>query len=191
LDSFTEEQIRSLVRQVFLPGRTKATQQVVFSAVDSDTDIGSLCMQVGLALSSQVSGSTCLVEARPNCPGLEQTIENNGLDLVAGQESSRESSRRLSNQLWLIPRRVFVAENENGWSGPWLRERLSELRQTFAYTILCCPPAASCGEAAMLASLCDGIVLVLQANLHPAGHGSDGEGKTALLQCAFVGRGTQ
>jgi hypothetical protein len=165
-DSFAEEQIQGLVRQVFLPGWPKPARQVVFSPVDAETDISAICMQVGLALSAQVSGSTCLVEANPGSPGLEQVVERNGLDLVANQESTalRDSSRRVSSQLWLVPRRVFLAENENSWSGPWLRERLTELRQTFDYTILYGPPAASCSEATLMASLCDGMVLVLQAN---------------------------
>jgi protein-tyrosine kinase len=165
-DSFAEEQIRGLVRQVFLPGWPKPARQVVFSPVDPETDISRLCMQVGLALSAQVSGTTCLVEANPGSPGLEQTLERNGLDLVSNQESSglRDSSRRLSHQLWLVPRRVFLAENENGWSGLQLRDRLAELRQTFDYTILYGPPAGSSSEAALLASLCDGMILVLQAN---------------------------
>jgi Mrp family chromosome partitioning ATPase len=166
-DSFAEEQIRGLVRQVFLSGWPKPAHQVVFSPVDPETDISTICMQVGLALSTQVLGTTCLVEANPSSRGLEQILESNGLDLVPNQESSalRDSSRRLSNQLWLVPRRVFLAENENGWSGPWLRDRLAELRQTFDYTILYGPPAGTCSEAALLASLCDGMVLVLQANL--------------------------
>jgi Mrp family chromosome partitioning ATPase len=165
-DSFAEEQIRGLVRQVFLPGWPKPARQVVFSPVDPDTDISAICMQIGLALSTQASGTTCLVEANPSGPGLEQILERNGLDLVPDQETSalRDSSRRISNQLWLLPRRVFLAENDNGWSGPWLRDRLADLRQTFDYTVLYGPPAASCSEAALLASLCDGMVLVLQAN---------------------------
>jgi hypothetical protein len=165
-DSFVEDQIRGLVRQVFLPGWPKPAHQVVFSPVDPETDISTICMQVGLALSTQVSGSTCLVEANPSGPGLEPVLESNGLDLVANQESSalRDSSRRLSNQLWLVPRRVFLAENDNCWSGTWLRDRLADLRQTFDYAVLYGPPAATCSEAALLASLCDGMVLVLQEN---------------------------
>jgi Mrp family chromosome partitioning ATPase len=165
-DSFAEEQIRGLVRQVFLPGWPKPAHQVVLSPVDSKTDISSICMQVGLALSAQARGTTCLVEANLNSPGLQQVVEKNGHDLIETQEPSdfRDSSRQLSNQLWLIPRSVFVGENENGLSGAWLRERLTELRRTFDYTILYGPPAALGSEAALLASLCDGMVLVVEAN---------------------------
>jgi len=129
-DGFAEEQIRSLVRQVFLPGWPKPAHQVVFSSVDPETDISAICMQVGLALSAQVAGTTCLVEANLNGPRLEQVLENNGLDLVPNQERSalRDSSRRLSNELWLMSRSVFFGEHESGWSGAWLRDRLAELR---------------------------------------------------------------
>jgi hypothetical protein len=93
-DSFAEEQIRGLVRQVFLPGWPKPAHQVVFSPVDPETDISTICMQVGLALAAQVPGTTCLVEANLSGPGLEQVLEKNGLDLVPshpGQSSIRRS----------------------------------------------------------------------------------------------------
>ncbi|MGA8489073.1 MAG: hypothetical protein WB711_01540 [Terriglobales bacterium] len=165
-ESFAEEQIRGLVRQVFLPGWPKPARQVVLSPVDSETDISSICMQVGLALSAQVRGTTCLVEANLSSPGLEPVVEKNGHDLIAAQKTSavRDPSCQLANQLWLIPRSAFIDENENGLSGSWLRERLAELRRTFDYTILYGPPAAVGSEAALLASLCDGIVLVVRAN---------------------------
>jgi protein-tyrosine kinase len=140
--------------------------QVVLSPVDSETDISSICMQVGLALSAQVQGTTCLVEANLNSPGLEQIVEKNGHDLIANQKTAvfRDPSCQLSNELWLIPRSAFVGENETGFSGGWLRDRLTELRHTFDYTILYGPPAAVGSEAALLASLCDGLVLVVEAN---------------------------
>jgi Mrp family chromosome partitioning ATPase len=165
-ESFAEEQIRGLVRQVFLPGWPKPAHRVVVSPVDQETDISSICMQIGLALSAQVRGTTCLVEANLNSPGLQQVVEKNGHGLIANQKTSafRDPSRQLSNELWLIPRSDFVCENENGLSGAWLRERLTELRHTFDYTILYGPPAAVGSEAALLASLCDGMVLVIEAN---------------------------
>jgi len=165
-DAFAEEQIRGLVRQVFLPGWPKPAHQVVFSSVDPETDISAICMQVGLALSAQVPGTTCLVEANRSGPELQQVLAKNGLDLCPNQDRSvmRDLSRGHSNELWLVSRSVFPGENENCWSGPWLRDRLAELRRSYDYTVLYGPPAGTCGEAALLASLCDGMVLVLEAN---------------------------
>jgi hypothetical protein len=188
-DSFAEEQIRGLVRQVFLPGWPKPAHQVVFSPVDPETDVSTICMQVGLALSTQVSGTTCLVEANPSSSGLEQLLENNGLDLVAKQESSalRDSSHRVSNELWLVPRRVFLAESENAWSGPWLRDRLADLprRSTTPYFAgrlrtavrQRCWPAFVSGFG-------------FAGELDPARYCTKGEGTIALSQGAFAGGGT-
>jgi hypothetical protein len=166
-DAFAEEQIRGLIRQVFVPGWPKPAHQVIFSPVEPETDISAICMQVGLALSAQVSGTTCLVEANLNSPGLEQVVERNGHDLIASRERSafQDTSRRLSNELWLVPRSVFLGENKSGLPGAWLRKRLAELRDTFDYTVLYGPPAGAGSEAALLGSLCDGMVLVVEANL--------------------------
>ena len=164
--TFAEEQIRGLVRQVFLPGWPKPAHQVVFSPVDPETDISAICMQVGLALSAQVSGTTCLVEANLNSPGLEQVVERNGHGLIANQEGSafRDPSRRISNELWLVPRNVFIGENKNGLSGTWLRTSWPSCARHSTTQYFTDRQPESSSEAALLASLCDGMVLVVEAN---------------------------
>jgi hypothetical protein len=98
--TFADEQIRGLVRQVFFPGWPKPARQVVFSPVDPDTDIREICMQVGLALASQVPGRTCVVEADPNGPGLEEFADSKDLHPVPvdGNADLGDSSRRVSHQ---------------------------------------------------------------------------------------------
>jgi hypothetical protein len=166
-DAFAEEQIRGLIRQIFIPGWPRPAHQVVFSAVDSETDISAICMQVGLALSAHAKGTTCLVEANADDSGLEEALAHNGLDLIPNSDKpgTRDSTCRLSNELWLVSRNVFRGENNHESSGPWLRERLAELRLAFDYTVIYGPPAGCRSEAALLASLCDGIVLVVEANV--------------------------
>ena len=61
-DRFGEEQIRSLVRQVFLPGWPKPARQVVFCAVE-DGDVAGVCLRVGQTIAAQVPGNVALVEA--------------------------------------------------------------------------------------------------------------------------------
>lgn len=164
-NAFAEEQIRGLIRQVFYPGWPQPARQVMFSPIDLETDISGICMQVGLALSTQVLGATCLVEANLNSPGLEPVVERNGHDLIANQKRSPfRDVRGKSDELWLVPRQDFFAGNADRFSGDWLPDRLSELRKTFDYSVLYGPPAAAGSEAALLASLCDGVVLVVEAN---------------------------
>ena len=108
-EAFADEQIRGLVRQVFFPGWPQPARQVVFSPVDPETDISGICMQVGLALSAQVIGATCLVEANLNSPGLEPVVERNGHDLIANQKRSafRDSATKIRRAVAYPKKRFF------------------------------------------------------------------------------------
>ena len=165
-DRFAEEQIRSLVRQVFFPGWPKPIRQVVFSAVEP-MDIAGICLQVGQALAAQTAGSVCVVEANLRASELGNLSMRKGCEPVCGQKgfgSLRNSSRQISSKLWRVPINVFLGEGENILSPVWLGSRLRELRLEFDYTVLHGPPAGLCSEAALLGHLSDGIVLVLEAN---------------------------
>jgi hypothetical protein len=166
LESFAEEQIRGLVRQVFLPGWPKPCRQVVFSPVDQGPDIASICMQVGQTLADEGSGVACVVEACHNgCEG--EAALTDRLAALSGDKrfgTLRDLSQQLSASLWFMPRSVFLGGNETGLSTAWLRARLAELRLEFDYTVLQGPAAGTGSEAALLGATCDGLVLVLQAN---------------------------
>jgi hypothetical protein len=165
LASFAEEQIRGLVQQVFLTGRNKRARQVVFAPVDQETDVASLCMLLGEALSQQDSGTTCVVEALL-CPSAEHVPQGNDTAPPYAQKRLgvlQDASQQLSNRLWFMPRNVLLEGNEGKFSPLWLRGRLAELRLEFDYTVLQGPPAGV-HETALLGSLCDGLVLVLRAN---------------------------
>jgi len=165
-DSFAQEQISALARQVFCPPGLKAIRQVVFSAVDAETEVGPICVEIGLALSRQVSGTTCLVDASVNSVELKSFLDSNDLDVVSDRKDSslRDPSLKFSSQLWFVPKPVLLEGEENEWSAERLRNRLADLRESFDYTVVSGPPAAMCSEAALLASLCDGMVLILRAN---------------------------
>jgi len=166
LASFAEEQIHCLVQQVFLTGRNKRARQVVFSAVDQETDVSSLCMSLGEVLSRQDSGTTCVVEALP-CPSAEGAVEDSAIAPANYQKRFgvlRDGSRQLSSRLWFMPSNVLRDGNDGKFSALWLRGRLAELRLEFDYTVLQGPAAGVHSEAALLGRLCDGVVLVLRAN---------------------------
>jgi hypothetical protein len=166
LESFAKEQIRGLVRQVFLPGWPRTCRQVVFSAVDHGTDIAPICMQVGETLADEGSGVACVVEASSWDREGDATLKDR-LAAVGGEKrfgTLRDLSQQLSASLFFMPRSVFLVGNENGFSTAWLRSRLAELRLEFDYTVLQGPAAGAGSEAALLGATCDGLVLVLQAN---------------------------
>lgn len=163
-DRFGEEQIRGLVRQVFLPGWPKPARQVVFCAVE-DGDVAEICLRVSQVLAAQVSGTVALVEAHLESDGAGDPYEDaTPVFRPTGLRPLRDSARRVSSHLWRVPREMFMGENQAGLSVEWLPGRLRELRLEFDYTILHGPPAALCSDAALLGYVSDGVILVLEAN---------------------------
>lgn len=163
---FAESQIHSLVRQVFFPGRPKPPHHVVFSAVDEGTYVAEICMDVAKALSSQVTGSVCVVEANSRKPELENIFCRNNGPSGSGDAlgSLRSASQNISANLWLAPRCLLWGERSGQIPADSLARRLSDFRLEFDYTILHGPPAGCCSEAALLGHLCDGMALVVEAN---------------------------
>lgn len=162
LESFADEQIRSLVRTVFLSG-PKPCRQVVFSAVDRHTDIAILCQRVSAALSLDTIRSSCWVETENKTNSSAQ----DKLHLISDQNRFgrlRDSSFQLSNNLWNMPAHIFRGDQKTGISTPWLHARLAELRLEFEYLIIQAPAATATNEAALLARFCQGMVLVIEAN---------------------------
>jgi hypothetical protein len=161
LDSFEEEQLRGLVQQVFLTDNPKPCRQVIFSPVDPQSGGRSMCRRIGGALSHHVSGMVCVVE----CVSFPQGSVT-GAAAASRQRhfgTLRDSAEQLSPNLWFMPAAVFVGDSKNHLSAAWLRGRLAELRLEFDYTVIA-GPAASSSEGSMLAALCDGMVLVIEAN---------------------------
>jgi len=101
-----------------------------------------------------------------NSVELKSFLDSNDLDVVSDRKDSslRDPSLKFSSQLWFVPKPVLLEGEENEWSAERLRNRLADLRESFDYTVVSGPPAAMCSEAALLASLCDGMVLILRAN---------------------------
>jgi hypothetical protein len=163
---FAEEQMRCLVRQVFCPGWPKPARQVVFAAIDQDTDVASICMQAGQALSEQIEASICIVEMNLHEAKEEEHVDflqNAQADACPGFGSFRYNAHQVSTNLWHISSGLFMGE-QNGISATWLRNRLAELRLEFDYAVLHGPPASSYSESALMGHLTDGMVLVLEAN---------------------------
>lgn len=163
---FGQEQIHSLVNQVFFPAGVKTPRQVVFSSVDQNANVGEICLQVGHSLSAQTSRSVCIVEATCQPPQLEEVFDVKSPPPVQGRERFdclRDSALLLSKRLWLVPSDTFL-RSERAFSADWLRSRIDELRLDFDYLIFQASSAGQCSDAALLGHLCDGVVLVLTAN---------------------------
>ena len=163
---FGQEQIRSLVQQIFFSGAANTPRQVVFSGVDQNANVGEICLQVGHVLSAQTSGSVCIVEAIRQPLHIAESLDVKSQVPTHEREKFdciRDSALMLSKRLWLVPSDVFL-QREKILSAAWLRGRLDELRLDFDYAIFQTAPTGQCSDAAILGHLCDGVVLVLTAN---------------------------
>ena len=158
---FGEEQIRSLVQQLFLRGGLRSPRQVVFSCVDESSDVTDICQQVGRSLSAEIAGSVCIVEvaAQRRCDESSFQIP---ISHIEGLDCLRDSALCLSKNLWLMPWDVFL-RNQKALSAGWVRSRLDELRLAFDYTIFQAPPVGQFSDALLLGHLCDGVVVILTA----------------------------
>jgi len=164
-ESFSQEQVRGLVRQVFFSAGSKAAREVVLSAVDPEAEVGSICLQVAETLAEQVTENVCVVEANLHAPGLEPAYgrnRNDGLCAPDTDEAMRVSSRQISRRLWLVSWEMDLGQN--GFSVSWLRNQVGELRRRYGYTVLHAPPAGMYSETALLGHLTDGVILVLEAH---------------------------
>ena len=59
-EGFAQEQIRGLVRQVFLSNPERSVRQVVFSAAEPETDVQNLCWRAAEALAQETTESIAL-----------------------------------------------------------------------------------------------------------------------------------
>lgn len=132
-------------------------RQIVFSAVDPQSDVDSICRRVGETLAQErkrdvavVGGWTCLVkQGRRN-------------DRKAGSEDwhrnapLKDIATRVTQNCWLVPAEKYLGPES-------LHANLAEIRQEFEYSVVAAPAASESGEAVAMAEFADGLVLVLSA----------------------------
>lgn len=161
-EAFARGQIQGLVRALFLATSARAVRQVVFVAVEPETDVRALCRRVGEALAAETPGA---VSVMGGCPQLcevgdskKEPASEHG-ERPPGVPPLRRIATRVRGNLWLVP---SVGEGLEHTTTAAVHSYLGELRREFEYSILESPPGDS-NEAAALAQFADGVVLVLSA----------------------------
>lgn len=157
--TFAREQIRSLVRRVFLENVVRPSKQVAFSATEVETDVADLCDQAGWALALETKADVAIVGREPSLRDRMWPVQ---LNKRIG--SIKSWSTRTAINLWRVPGSV-----RGEWSEPLATARswlsfLAALRNEFEYAVIHAPVAGASSEAALLGQLGDGIVLVLGAH---------------------------
>jgi hypothetical protein len=161
-ETFGREQIRGLVRQVFFSNGDTPVRQVVFSAVDQETDVKNICRRVGEALALETTGSIAVVGEYPRAclDGKTGPAEVRDRPVRDGGTPLRQVATRVRGNLWLVP--AAGTDRDRGATA-LLHSHLGEMRREFEYSIVEGPPAGQSYEAMAMAQFADGIILVLSA----------------------------
>ena len=156
-DNFAREQVRGLVRQVFLSSVEKPVRQIVVSAADPESDVKNICRLVGEALALETMESIAVAGEYPQSPLDAEIGEPAAQD---GHTPLRQYGTRLRGNLWLVPAIAKVGERR---ATSLLLSYLGELRREFEYSVVEAPMAGDSNEATTMAQFADGIILVLSA----------------------------
>lgn len=159
--SFAQEQMRRLVRQLFFSGGPVPVRQVVFSAVDLQTDVERLCTHVGETLAEETLSDIAVVGGSgagaqwEDLEAADREIEPDPAENICPDQSGRNGPRNL----WFLP-----ARDGRGWGSKMaIKTYLDDIRREFPYSIVQGPPVTECGDALSLSEFADGMVLVLSA----------------------------
>ena len=149
-----DEQIRLLLQQLFFHPERPQYRHVAFAAVDLQSDITPLCLNVAWALSDQGKYEVGLIDAGLDCSLLN--VENEKTEGLGHNVSEVEK------RLWIVRRQEWIHGNPSKTISDENLARLSELTRQFDFSIQCC--GAMSWLATKVGRLCDGLVLVLTAN---------------------------
>jgi len=156
LESYAEEQIRSLVRQVFLSGWPKPTRQVVFCGVNGDAKVAELCTHAATALAGEVAADVCLVG------GCDEGLIHDSSPQLS-RAGFRRSSGQISSNLWMVPQQVLWDSGRDVCET--LCRQLETLNREFEFSVIQGPAVSEHSRAALLGRACDGMVLALEAGI--------------------------
>jgi len=159
-EKFAREQIQRLVRQVFCLSDSPSARQVVFSALERETDIQGICLRVGQALAMETSADVAVVGALPDKAGeVESHLAHADYDPRAPSSRLRKKAERLDRNLWLVPADGTQEKQDSASRHIFL----GELRHEFEYSIVQGQLAGESSMTTEMAQISDGVVLVISA----------------------------
>jgi Mrp family chromosome partitioning ATPase len=165
-----DNEIAKLVQRAFLLREDKhAATAVTFSGINRGDGCSWVCARASEALSEQVAGRVCVVDANFRSPSLHQHFRvEKGAGLADAMKNSTpiETFARpaWSSHLWFMSAGSIGSGPTGALNPARLRARFSQLRAEFDYVLVDAPPIDSCSDGALLGQLTDGVVLVVGCN---------------------------
>jgi hypothetical protein len=147
-ERFASEQIRCLVRQVFLSGGVPV-RQVVFTSIQPEIDVQEVCRKVGQALTAETAKDVVIVTGSAHSD-LHQNVQR--FDAV------RRASKHLDGTLWSLE---LPSNGPDFVTESW-HACMAKIRQEFEYSLIATSSGAS-NDALFMGQVSDGIILVVSA----------------------------
>ena len=163
------KELIKLVLRLFLPG-PQTGQVVVFSAVEPGSGCTFICTRTAEILANQLEEPVCLVDANFRSSGLAEHFE---FENAAGTPQDEEWTvmpvgtnyeKTKTSNLWLVSYRPAPADCPRRASLERFQALIDDLRKEFTYVLIDAPPLNEYPDAALLARMADGLVMVLEAN---------------------------
>ena len=152
--SIRDEQIRSLVQQLFFRREAGPVRRVGFTPVEASAETARLCFDVASTLVHETAYEVGLIDGGGESPLATQ--------LQIAVPEGVQAPWAISQRLWLAPRESWCAPDSQQAVTDQSLERLRELTTEFDFSIVVCPPVS--WLTARIGHSCDGLVLVLTAN---------------------------
>jgi hypothetical protein len=153
--SIRDEQIHSLVQQLFFQPDAEQVRNVGFTPVEASSQTAALCLDVAKALVGEGKFDVGLIDAGSGTARLQQQLQ-------IPTPALTEVVWPISSRLWLVPHESWWPEAARQLITDQNLERLRELMTEFDYCIVYCAPVS--WLIARIGQNCDGLVLVLTAN---------------------------
>jgi hypothetical protein len=153
--SVHDEQIHSLVQQLFFRHGSNAVRHVGFASVEASTDTATLCLEVARALAEEDRYDIGLIDAHRGSAPLQTHLR------IASTHRA-ETTWPIAPRIWMVPRQSWLPDASGQRITEHNLSRLRELTTQFDFSILWCAPVS--WLTASIGQTCDGLVLVLTAN---------------------------
>ena len=162
-------EIVALVQRAFLLPRDFSPRCLVFTQLDKNWSREPVCARAAEALSAQVDGSVCVVDANFWMPAMHEYFSASnelGFSNALVESGPIESYAQFveGQSFAVITAGSEVAERHSLLASNAVRVRIEELRARFDYVLIDAPPATAINSAIVLGKLTDGVIVLVEAN---------------------------
>jgi capsular exopolysaccharide synthesis family protein len=175
--SLFEESVHSLCTRLRLSPDLRNTQVLGVCSAVSGEGKTSLASQVALSLVRSVGQPTLLIDADMRSPDIHQIFEisnSQGLAQILTQDKTfEETVVKKSDVFHLLPAGRLVGSPHRLLGNDLFANMIKELRKTYSFIVIDCPPLLSSSESLVLAAAADASLVCARRNYSRTGQVSE------------------